>query len=210
MIERSPAMLAQRRACAAIQREQVEVRPHTTGLPGGPKTGHGDPLLRRTGRLLAILQDKHSAGSLAAFASGKVPEALSAAGPLVDAWAFYVGMLARAVTAPADALAQAQGASADGGRAEEGAPIDAGLRALASSIKGMQGLSDASAIAAAAQDIQHNIDRLVALFEQFNADYEPNQRSKKAPGQAPPEPEQGPTTAAPAKVDAPDERASGS
>jgi hypothetical protein len=33
MIERSPAMLAQRRACAAIQRAELEATPTTTGLP---------------------------------------------------------------------------------------------------------------------------------------------------------------------------------
>jgi hypothetical protein len=201
MIERSPAMLAQRRACAAIQREQSEAKPRPDTLK-----------LLRTERLLAILQEKHSNGLLDKFAAGTVPDALSSAGSFGAAWESYTDILAGAVQAPAAALMQALNAA--GARGQGDAASDA-LAALASRIQGLSGLDSAAEIAAAALDIRKEIARLCQLVctllarlqRQASGD-EPWQRAKKPAGAMPPAPEID-TTSPPAKETVPGEQQNG-
>lgn len=230
------------------------------------KETHGDPFLLRTEHLLAILQDKHSGIFLEKFAAGKVPDALTAAGTLCDAWSCYADLLAEAVCEPATALMGALNSPGEGEQAVEGESTYEGLVALASRIKGLRSLSEPGAIATAAQEIRKEIARIRLLYstkvagkrhnrseeeitkarsdamrkaarecgqsglwkvgdqhiadmkqagpsetaeyrimnkDEFNADYEPWQGSKKASTMAPPEPEADPKDT-PAKTDAPE------
>lgn len=203
MIERSPAMLAQRRACAAIQRERAEPRP-------GPDTGK----LLRAERLLAMLQAKHSNVLLGKFAGGSVPDALAAAGSIGAAWSTYTGMLASAVREPAAALMQALDVAGGGGQAAHGEPLCDAMAALASHIEALCGLDDAAAIAAAAQEIRNDIDRLcqmvaalLARIRRQSSGDAPWQRARKAPGAMPPAAETD-TTAPPATQSLPGEQQS--
>ncbi len=204
MIERSPAMLAQRRACAAIQRERAESRP-------GPDTGK----LARAERLLAMLQAEHSKVLLGKFAGGSVPDALAAAGSIGAAWRTYTGVLADAVREPAAALMQALDVAGAGSQAAHGEPLCDALAVLASRIEALCGLDDAAAIAAAAQEIRNDIDRLcqmaAALLARIRCQSggdEPWQRARKVPGAMPPAAEPD-TTAPPARETAPGEQQSG-
>ncbi len=204
MIERSPAMLVQRRACAAIQREQADTKPK----PDAAK-------LLRTEHLLAALQQKHSDVLLDKFAAGAVPDALSEAGSLSAAWSSYADVLADAVSEPAGALAQALDSLGGTDLAADASALCEGLASLALRIRGLRALGDGAAIASAATDIQHEISRLCQLFAAKVA----GKRDRRGDGEQwdsikkpssgiplPPDPD---TTAPPAKEAKPGEQVNG-
>jgi hypothetical protein len=199
LIERSPVMLTQRRACAAIQREQAGAKPRPDTVK-----------LLRVEHLLAALQQKHADGLLDQFAGGTVPDALSEADSVGTAWSFYTDILADAVCEPAAALS-AIGDS----EAEEGAAVCEGLAALSARIRGLRGLGDPAAIASAASEIRSDIARLRQQFAALLASKR-NRRGdeawdsiKKPTSGTPPAPEPE-TTAPPAKEAKPGEQASAS
>jgi hypothetical protein len=204
MIEGSPAMLAQRRACAAIQRKQAGSKP----LPGTAK-------LLRTEHLLAVLQQKHSEALLERFAAGSVPDALSETGSLSAAWGAYAGLLADAVNEPAAALAQVLDGQGGSEQAGEGAAVCEGLAALALRISAMRGLGDPAAIASAAAGIRKEIAHLRQLFAALVAALRHRRGgdawdSIKRPSSGMPAAPQPETTAQPAKEAKPGEQVNGS
>ncbi len=191
MIERSPAMLAQRKACALIQRKQG--------------ASHGGASLFRAEQLMAILKDKHSDQVLEQFAAGKTPDAFQA-GTLAEAWSAYLPILVDAVNEPASALRQAMQAPDGDEQAGEAGPACDALAALAASIKGMGSLDDPTSIAAAAQSIKKELARIRSLYKNtVGSALKPWGNSKSAGNAAPPEPDPE-TTPNPTKEDKPPEQ----